>query len=104
MARIIKGYDTNILISYCQKDNEYDGWATESVENLKKELEATFKKRSASILILILMSGFLEQSIWTLLSRRNSNVYYSVQKYPVHTLILNLLPGKMSSKPLLSRL
>ncbi|MBE0678470.1 MAG: tetratricopeptide repeat protein, partial [Bacteroidales bacterium] len=27
-----------------QKDNKYDGWVTEFVDNLKKELEATFKE------------------------------------------------------------
>ncbi len=31
------------FISYRQKDNKYDGWVTEFVANLRKELEATFK-------------------------------------------------------------
>ena len=44
MASILPGYNYDIFISYRQKDNKYDGWVTEFVENLKKELEATFKE------------------------------------------------------------
>ena len=44
MASIIPGYEYDIFISYRQKDNKYDGWVTEFVTNLKKELEATFKE------------------------------------------------------------
>ena len=43
MASLITGYEYDIFISYRQKDNKYDGWVTEFVDNLKKELEATFK-------------------------------------------------------------
>lgn len=44
MPSIIPDYDYDIFISYRQKDNKYDGWVTEFVTNLKKELEATFKE------------------------------------------------------------
>jgi TolB-like protein len=44
MASIIPGYEYDIFISYRQKDNEYDGWVTEFVNNLKRELHATFKE------------------------------------------------------------
>lgn len=44
MASLIPGYEYDVFISYRQKDNKYDGWVTEFVENLKKELEATFKE------------------------------------------------------------
>ena len=44
MSSIIPGYEYDIFISYRQKDNKYDGWVTEFVDNLKKELEATFKE------------------------------------------------------------
>lgn len=44
MPSLIEGYNYDIFISYRQKDNKYDGWVTEFVENLKKELEATFKE------------------------------------------------------------
>ena len=44
MSGIIEGYNYDIFISYRQKDNKYDGWVTEFVDNLKKELEATFKE------------------------------------------------------------
>ena len=44
MASLIPGYEYDVFISYRQKDNKYDGWVTEFVENLKKELEAAFKE------------------------------------------------------------
>jgi TolB-like protein len=43
MASLIPGFGYDIFISYRQKDNKYDGWVTEFVDNLKRELEATFK-------------------------------------------------------------
>jgi TolB-like protein/Tfp pilus assembly protein PilF len=44
MSSIIPGYTYDIFISYRQKDNKYDGWVTAFVDNLKNELEATFKE------------------------------------------------------------
>ena len=44
MSSIIEGYNYDIFISYRQKDNKHDGWVTKFVENLKGELEATFKE------------------------------------------------------------
>ncbi len=44
MSGIIPGYTYDIFISYRQKDNKHDGWVTEFVENLKGELESTFKE------------------------------------------------------------
>ena len=44
MPSIVKGYNYDIFISYCQKDNKHDGWVTEFVDNLKGELESTFKE------------------------------------------------------------
>ena len=44
MASLIDGYYYDIFVSYRQKDNKYDGWVSEFVDNLKKELEATFKE------------------------------------------------------------
>jgi TolB-like protein len=44
MPSILPGFEYDIFISYRQKDNKYDGWVTEFVANLKKELEATFKE------------------------------------------------------------
>jgi TolB-like protein len=44
MSAIVPGYEYDIFISYRQKDNKYDGWVTEFVNNLKKELDATFKE------------------------------------------------------------
>ena len=44
MPSIIDGYNYDIFISYRQKDNKHDGWVTEFFDNLKWELEATFKE------------------------------------------------------------
>src|ERR1035437_1262270 len=44
MASLIPGFEYDIFISYRQKDNKHDGWVTEFVNNLKGELEATFKE------------------------------------------------------------
>jgi dienelactone hydrolase len=44
MASIIEGYTYDIFISYRQKDNKYDGWVTEFVDNLQRELESAFKE------------------------------------------------------------
>ena len=44
MSSIIEGYNYDIFISYRQKDNKYDGWVTEFVDHLKRELDATFKE------------------------------------------------------------
>ena len=43
MASLKEGFNYDIFISYRQKDNKYDGWVTEFVDNLKRELEAMFK-------------------------------------------------------------
>jgi TolB-like protein len=43
MASLLPGFEYDIFISYRQKDNKYDRWISEFVENLKRELEATFK-------------------------------------------------------------
>ena len=43
MASLIPGFEYDIFISYRQKDNKYDGWVTSFVDNLRRELEATFK-------------------------------------------------------------
>jgi TolB-like protein/Tfp pilus assembly protein PilF len=44
MPSLISGFEYDIFISYRQKDNKHDGWVTEFVNNLKGELEATFKE------------------------------------------------------------
>jgi tetratricopeptide (TPR) repeat protein len=44
MSGLISGYNYDIFISYRQKDNKRDGWVTEFVDNLKGELESTFKE------------------------------------------------------------
>ena len=44
MASLIPGFEYDIFISYRQKDNKHDHWVTEFVDNLKSELETTFKE------------------------------------------------------------
>ena len=44
MSSVLPGYEYDIFISYRQKDNKHDGWVTEFVEQLKDELESTFKE------------------------------------------------------------
>lgn len=44
MPSVIAGYEYDIFISYRHKDNKYDGWVSEFVNNLRKEIEATFKE------------------------------------------------------------
>ena len=44
MASLIPGYECDIFMSYHQKDNKRDGWVTKFVDNLKRELETTFKE------------------------------------------------------------
>ena len=43
MASLVPGFAYDVFVSYRHKDNLYDGWVTDFVNNLKKELEATFK-------------------------------------------------------------
>jgi hypothetical protein len=45
MASIIPGYEYDIFISYRHNDNVYDGWVSEFVEKLRKELVATVKDK-----------------------------------------------------------
>ncbi len=44
MPSLIPGYNYDIFISYRQKDNKHNSWVTEFVNNLKGELESTFKE------------------------------------------------------------
>ena len=44
MSSIIPGFEYDIFISYRQKDNRLGAWVTEFVQNLKGELESTFKE------------------------------------------------------------
>ena len=60
MPTIIKGYNYDIFISYRQKDNKHDGWVTEFVDNLKGELEATFKEEISVYFDINQHDGLLE--------------------------------------------
>src|ERR1035437_3163886 len=63
MSSLIQGYEYDIFISYRQKDNEYDGWVTEFVENLKLELHATFKEDISIYFDVNPQDGLLETHI-----------------------------------------
>ena len=60
MTSIIPGYNYDIFISYRQKDNKYDSWVTEFVNNLRKELEATFKEEISIYFDISPHDGLLE--------------------------------------------
>jgi len=45
MASLFPDLENDIFISYRQNDNKYDGWVTEFVANLTRELEATIKEK-----------------------------------------------------------
>jgi TolB-like protein/predicted Zn-dependent protease len=60
MSSIIEGYSYDIFISYRQNDNKYDGWVTEFVDNLNKELEATIKNKISVYFDINPHNGLLE--------------------------------------------
>jgi TolB-like protein len=60
MASLIPGYEYDIFISYRQNDNKYDGWVTEFVDNLNKELEATIKDKISVYFDVNPVDGLLE--------------------------------------------
>jgi class 3 adenylate cyclase len=45
MSSIIPGFDCDIHVSYRYNDNKYDGWVSEFVDRLNKELGATLKDK-----------------------------------------------------------
>jgi eukaryotic-like serine/threonine-protein kinase len=60
MASILEGYSYDIFISYRQKDNKYDGWVTEFVDNLQRELESAFKEEISVYFDINPHNGLLE--------------------------------------------
>ncbi|HEX6891568.1 MAG TPA: tetratricopeptide repeat protein [Chryseolinea sp.] len=44
MSSLVPGFEYDIFISYRHKDNKYDGWVSDFVANLKRELGATLKE------------------------------------------------------------
>ena len=60
MSSIIQGYNYDIFISYRQNDNKYDGWVTEFVDNLNKELEANIKDKLSVYFDINPTDGLLE--------------------------------------------
>jgi TolB-like protein/Tfp pilus assembly protein PilF len=60
MPSLIPGYNYDIFISYRQNDNKYDGWVTEFVDNLKKELEASIKDKISVYFDINPTDGLLE--------------------------------------------
>ncbi len=60
MPSIIERYNYDIFISYRQKDNKHDSWVTEFVNNLKGELESTFKEEIRVYFDINLHDGLLE--------------------------------------------
>lgn len=63
MPSIIEGYSYDIFISYRQNDNKYDGWVTEFVDNLNKELEANIKDKISVYFDINPQDGLLETDL-----------------------------------------
>ena len=86
MASLIPGYEYDIFISYRQKDNKYDGWVTEFVDNLRKELEATFKEEISVYFDINPHDGLLEKhdvdaSLTPSVARNIFRKLISIRKY-----------------------
>jgi len=60
MASLIPGFEYDIFISYRQKDNKHDGWVSTFVDNLKGELESTFKEEISVYFDINPLDGLLE--------------------------------------------
>ncbi len=60
MASLFPDFEYDIFISYRQNDNKYDGWVTEFVANLNKELEATIKDKISTYFDANAQDGLLE--------------------------------------------
>ena len=45
MASFLPNFEYDIFIIYGHNDNKFDGWVTEFVNNLNKEIEATLKDK-----------------------------------------------------------
>jgi tetratricopeptide (TPR) repeat protein len=60
VSSIIEGYSYDVFINYRQKDNKHDGWVTEFVNNLKGELESTFKEEISVYFDINTHDGLLE--------------------------------------------
>jgi TolB-like protein/thioredoxin-like negative regulator of GroEL len=63
MSSLLPDYEYDIFISYRYKDNRYGGWVTEFVDNLKRELEATFKEEVNVYFDISPHDGLLENHI-----------------------------------------
>ena len=64
MPSLIPGYNYDIFISYCQKDNKGDRWVSQFVEALKTELEATFKEDVSVFSMRIPMTVYSNTVMW----------------------------------------
>ena len=104
MASLIPGYEYDIFISYRQKDNKYDGWVTEFADNLKRELEATFKEEISVYFDMNPQDGLLGITMLGNHLRKNSGALSLFRSSRIPIVILILLPGNMSLKHLLKRL
>ncbi len=69
MASLIEGYEYDVFISYRQKDNNHDGWVTEFVNQLKGELESTFKEEISVYFDINPHDGLLEKKVLEILTR-----------------------------------
>ena len=62
-ASLIPGFEYDVSISYRQKDNKHDGWVIEFANNLKGELESTFKEEISVYFDINPHDGLLESHV-----------------------------------------
>ena len=96
MASIIPGFEYDIFISYRQKDNKYDGWVSEFVENLKRELEATFKEEISVYFDINPHDGLLETHDVAASLKEKLKCLVLFQSYHRPIVTRKALPGSMS--------
>jgi hypothetical protein len=60
MASLIPGFNYDVFISYRQKDNKNNGWVSEFVDNLRRELETTIKEEISVYFDINQFDGLLE--------------------------------------------
>ena len=103
MPSLIEGYDYDIFISYRQKDNKHDGWVTEFVNNLKGELDSTFKEEISVYFDINPHDGLLATHDVDASLKKNLNALSLFQSSLALTVIQSPLPGSMNLKHLLNR-
>jgi len=104
MSSLISGYEYDIFISYRHKDNlpshgygrqaDNDGWVTQFVADLQRELESTLKDDVSIYFDKNPIDGLHETNDVDDSLRIKSNVLFSFPSYPEPIATPTALPGK----------